>query len=152
MSEMDEQARALIIEALTDGPMDYGELRGIGLGVGQLLNVTLDAMVADGTLVPRPSIFAPYQLAEPSPVPWTFEPRVPEHQGGIPVAHVVPNERGMVTCNGVIYTEGEPGKCWVGEDHSCITNPEIIAMLEGARPSSRATIRRQLKETSNEHE
>jgi len=167
MSEMDEQARALIIEALTDGPMDYGELRGIGLGVGQLLNVTLDAMVADGTLVPRPSIFAPYQLAEPSPVPWTFEPRVPNHQGGIPVAqdegsaaerpprrhpddgrrvrveplrhrrggvepHVVPNERGMVTCNGVIYTEGEPGKCWVGEDHSCITNPTIIGMLEGA--------------------
>lgn len=132
MSEMDEQARALIIEALTDGPMDYGELRGIGLGVGQLLNVTLDAMVADGTLVPRPSIFAPYQLAEPSPVPWTFEPRVPEHQGGIPVAHVVPNERGMVTCNGVIYTEGEPGKCWVAEDHTTITDPEIIAMLEGA--------------------
>jgi hypothetical protein len=68
----------------------------------------------------------------PSPVPWTFEPRVPNHQGGIPVAHVVPNERGMVTCNGVIYTEGEPGKCWVAEDHTTITDPEIIAMLEGA--------------------
>ena len=62
----------------------------------------------------------------------TFEPRVPEHRGGIPVAHVVPNERGMVTCNGVIYTEGEPGKCWVAEDHTTITDPEIIAMLEGA--------------------
>ena len=46
--------------------MDYGELRGIGLGVGQLLNVTLDAMVADGTLVPRPSIFAPLSNASPA--------------------------------------------------------------------------------------
>ena len=32
--------------------MDYGELRGIGLGVGQLLNVTLDAMVADERVPP----------------------------------------------------------------------------------------------------
>lgn len=54
------------------------------------------------------------------------------------IAHVVPNERGMVTCNGIIYTEGEPGKCWVGEDHSCITNPTIIAMLEDARNSAQS--------------
>ena len=36
-------------------------------------------------------------------------------------------ERNMVEYNDIWYVEGEPGKCWVGEDHSCITNPPSSA-------------------------
>ena len=69
MSVLDDQARELVVELLADGPMDYGELRGIGLGTGTLLNTTLDSLTEDGTLKPRESIFAPYELAEQTSAP-----------------------------------------------------------------------------------
>lgn len=56
-------------------------------------------------------------------------------------------ERNMVEYNDIWYVEGEPGKCcWVGEDHSCITNPTIIGMLEDARNSAQSLAPSQLDE------
>lgn len=55
-------------------------------------------------------------------------------------------ERNMVEYNDIWYVEGEPGKCWVGEDHSCITNPTIIGMLEHARNSAQSLAPSQLDE------
>jgi len=69
LQRLDDQARELVVELLADGPMDYGELRGIGLGTGTLLNTTLDSLTEDGTLKPRESIFAPYELAEQTSAP-----------------------------------------------------------------------------------
>lgn len=41
-------------------------------------------------------------------------------------------ERNMVEYNNLWYVEGEPGKCWVAENHTTITDPTVIAMFEAA--------------------
>lgn len=55
-----------------------------------------------------------------------------EEAGNSAPPQVTKVDGNMVEYNDLWYVEGEPGKCWVAEDHTTITDPEIIAMLEGA--------------------